>query len=81
MFLSGAIIPIVHSHGVLLVLSRLMPMTYCLDLTRAVVFAGTPEYASNVLFNPMINCVAIVALTVVCLIIGTYFYVRSEKNR
>ena len=81
MFLSGAIIPIQNTHGVLMVLSRIMPMTYCLDLTRAVVYAGDPQYSSVVMFNPVVNCLAIVALTVVCLMIGTFFYARSEKNR
>ncbi|KAA6313999.1 hypothetical protein EZS27_035319 [termite gut metagenome] len=81
MFLSGAIIPITNSHGILLILNRLMPMTYCLDLTRAVVYAGTPEYANVVLFNPMINCAAIVGLTLIFLVIGTFGFVRSEKNR
>ncbi|GHU73663.1 ABC transporter [Bacteroidia bacterium] len=81
MFLSGAIIPITHSHGILLVLNRLMPMTYCLDLTRAVVYAGTPEYANVVLFNPVINCMAIVGLTILFLIVGTLGFVRSEKDR
>jgi ABC-2 type transport system permease protein len=81
MFLSGVIIPINHSSGVLFVLSHAMPMTYCIDLVRAVVYAGTPEYASVVLFNPVVNFIAIAVLTVVCLIIGTYFFARSEKNR
>ena len=81
MFLSGAIIPIQHSSGILMVLSRMMPMTYCLDLTRAVVYAGNSQYDSIVMFNPMVNFIAIVALTVICLIIGTYFFARSEKNR
>ena len=81
MFLSGAIIPINNSSGVLLVLNRLMPMTYCLDLTRAVVYANTPEYASVVMFDPLVNCAAIVALTVICLVIGTFFFAQSEKNR
>ena len=81
MFLSGAIIPISNSSGALLVLSRLMPMTYCLDLTRAVVYAGSPEYASVVMFNPAVNFAAITALTIVCLIVGTFLYARSEKNR
>ncbi len=81
MFLSGAIIPIGSSSGVLLVLSRLMPMTYCLDLVRAVVYSGTSDYASVVMFNPAVNFAAIAALTVVCLIIGTFFFARSEKNR
>jgi ABC-2 type transport system permease protein len=81
MFLSGAIIPINHSSGALLVLSRMMPMTYCLDLARAVVYAGTPEYDNVVMFNPVVNFAAIAALTALCLIVGTFFFVRSEKNR
>ena len=81
MFLSGAIITISNSSGALLVLSRLMPMTYCLDLARAVVYAGSPEYASVVMFNPLVNCIAICALTTVCLIVGTMLFARSEKNR
>ena len=81
MFLSGAIIPINNSSGALLVLSRLMPMTYCLDLTRAIVYAGTPEYDSVVMFNPAVNFAAITALTALCLVLGTMFFASSEKNR
>jgi ABC-2 type transport system permease protein len=81
MFLSGAIIPVNNSSGVLMVLSRCMPMTYCLDLARAVVYRGTVEYDSVVMFNPAVNFAAIAGLTVVCLVIGTWFFARSEKNR
>ena len=81
MFLSGAIIPINNSSGVLLVLNRIMPMTYCLDLVRAVIYRGSTEYGNVVMFNPFVNCAAIVALTVVCLIVGTFFFAQSEKNR
>jgi ABC-2 type transport system permease protein len=81
MFLSGAIIPITNSSGILLVLNRLMPMTYCLDLTRAVVYAGTPEYGSVVLFNPAVTLAAIIALTVAFLAIGTFMFARSETHR
>jgi ABC-2 type transport system permease protein len=81
MFLSGAIIPINNSSGVLMVLSRAMPMTYCLDLTRAVVYSGTAEYDRVIMFNPAVNFAAIVALTVLCLIIGTFFFARTERNR
>jgi ABC-2 type transport system permease protein len=81
MLLSGAIIPIGDSSGALFVLSRAMPMTYCLDLTRAVVYAGTPEYDSVVLFNPAVNFVAVAGLTLVCLMLGTFFFARAEKNR
>lgn len=81
MFLSGAIIPINNSSGILLVISRLLPMTYCLDLVRAVVYAGSPEYAKVVLFNPAVTFMAIVVITVVCLVIGTFFFARSEISR
>jgi ABC-2 type transport system permease protein len=81
MFLSGAIIPITNSSGVLLVLNRLMPMTYCLDLTRAVVYAGTPEYSRVVMFNPAVTLAAIIALTVAFLAIGTFMFARSETHR
>lgn len=81
MFLSGAIIPISHSSGVLFVLSRMMPMTYCLDLVRAVFYAGTPEYAHIVLFNPFVNLVVITSLTIIFLVIGTFFFARSETKR
>ena len=81
MFLSGAIIPINNSSGVLYVLNRILPMTYCLDLVRAVVYRGSAEYDKVVMFNPAINFAAITALTVICLVLGTYLFARSEKNR
>ena len=81
MFLSGVIIPIGHSSGILLVISRLMPMTYCTDLARAIVYAGTEDYSRIVMFNPAVNFAAIAILTVICLVIGTFFFARSEKNR
>jgi ABC-2 type transport system permease protein len=81
MFLCGAIIPINHSSGILRFVSRVLPMTYSLDLTRAVVYAGTPEFDSVVLFNPAVSVAATVAIAAVCLVVGTFFYARSEKNR
>ena len=75
MFLSGVIIPINESNLLLLGLSRIMPMTYCVDLVRGIIGIGTP------MFNPMINLAAIIALTLICLVIGTFFFARSETNR
>ena len=81
MFLSGAIIPINNTNGVLMVLSRMMPMTYCLDLARSVVYSGTLEYADVVMFSPLANFAILTALTFVCLLIGTFLFSQSEKNR
>jgi ABC-2 type transport system permease protein len=58
-----------------------MPMTYCLDLVRSAVYAGTPEYANVVLFNPAVTLAAIVALTAVFLTVGTFLFARSESHR
>jgi len=74
MFLSGAIIPINESNMVLFALSRIIPMTYCIDLARAITSVEAP------MFNPLINFVAIAVLTLVCLVIGTFFFARSEKT-
>jgi ABC-2 type transport system permease protein len=81
MFLSGVIIPIGHSTGVLYVLSRILPMTYCVDLGRSVAYAGSPEYDAVVLFNPAVSLLAIGGLTALCLVVGTVLCARSEKNR
>ena len=75
MFLSGVIIPINESNLILLILSRLMPMTYCIDLVRGVTGIETP------MFNPFINFAVITILTLICLVIGTFLFARSEKNR
>jgi ABC-2 type transport system permease protein len=81
MFLSGAIIPITNTTGALMVLSRCMPMTYCLDLMRSVIYAGTQEYASVVMFDPFINILAIVGVSAVCLAFGTFCFVKTSKNK
>lgn len=81
MFLSGAIIPITNSTGILWLISRILPMTYSLDLARAVLYAGTPDFDSIVLFNPVVSVGATLGITFVCLIVGTFLYARSEKNR
>lgn len=75
MFLSGTIIPINESNIVLLVLSRILPMTYCIDLTRAITGIEAP------MFNPLINFLAIIILTLGCLVIGTFFFAKSAKNK
>ncbi|WP_277051308.1 hypothetical protein [Ruania albidiflava] len=80
-FLAEVIIPIANSTGLLFLLSRVLPMTYCVDLGRAIVYAGSPEHDSVVLFNPALSLAAIAGLTAVCLVVGTVLYARSEKIR
>ncbi|HMK95725.1 MAG TPA: ABC transporter permease [Candidatus Limnocylindrales bacterium] len=81
MFLSGAIIPINNSSGVLGILARIMPMTYLVDLLRGLVYQGTPFYSKIVLYNPLIHLAAVTAFSVAFFVVGTFLFVRGERNR
>jgi ABC-2 type transport system permease protein len=77
-FLSGALIPVNHSTGVMAVISRLLPMTYCVDFMRGIFYGGGSELT---LHSPPFNLFIIVAFTAVFLVAGTAGFVRAEKNR
>ncbi|MGP8018213.1 MAG: ABC transporter permease [Thermoplasmata archaeon] len=81
MFLSGAIIPIRSSSGVLYVLVRVMPLTYLVDLVRGAFYQGTPTYGQVVLYNPFVDLAISVAVSVVFLVAGMILFVRGERNR
>ena len=81
MFLSGALIPVKSSTGVLSVLVHLMPATYLVDLLRSVFYQGTPVYGQVVLYNPILDLIISLGLAIVFLVAGTYLFVRSERNR
>jgi ABC-2 type transport system permease protein len=81
MFLSGAIIPVAHSTGLLGILARLMPMTYVVDLVRAVFYAGQPAYHTAVLFSPTLDAAVVGVFFVAFSTVGTALFVRSEQNR
>jgi ABC-2 type transport system permease protein len=81
MFLSGALIPIGSSTGVLGVLTHVMPLTYLVDLLRGVFYQGTTTYAKVVLYNPITDLAISSALAIVFFVAGTYLFMRSERNR
>jgi ABC-2 type transport system permease protein len=81
MFLSGALIPLKNSTGVLGVLVRFMPATYLVDLLRGVFYQGTSTYSRVVLYNPIFDLMISLALAILFLVVGTYLFVRSERNR
>jgi ABC-2 type transport system permease protein len=80
-FLSGALIPVNHSAGFLAFVSRVLPMTFCVDFMRGVFYAGTAEGLGVTLHAPLFNLIIIVAFTAVFLVAGTAGFVRAEKNR
>ena len=81
MFLSGALIPNASSTGLLGVLSKLMPMTYSIDLARNIFYAGKPEYAFAVLHPFWLDLGVTVAVCVAFIVIGTFMFVRYDRNR
>ena len=80
-FLAGVFTPINNLPPVLDFLSHLTPMRYAVDLTRAVFYRGSPEYEMVVLDPPLFNLIIITLLFIVFLIVGTFLFVRKERNR
>ena len=80
-FLAGVFNPIKDLPFFLLILSRISPMTYALDFGRSVFYLGTPDYDKVVLFNPLFNFMVIVVMFFVFLLLGTYLFIRNERNR
>jgi ABC-2 type transport system permease protein len=80
-FLSGALIPVANSTGILGFLAKLMPMTYSIDLARNIFYAGKPEAAFTVLHPFWLDLAITVGFFLVFTIVGTFFFVRSDRNR
>jgi ABC-2 type transport system permease protein len=80
-FLSGALIPVANSTGILGLLAKLMPMTYSIDLARNIFYAGKPEAAFTVLHPFWLDLAITAAFFLVFTVVGTYFFVRSDRNR
>jgi ABC-2 type transport system permease protein len=80
-FLSGALIPVNHSTGIMAVVSRLLPMTYCVDFMRGIFYQNVSEGQASTLHRPLFNLVIITAFTLVFFVAGTAGFVRAETNR
>lgn len=80
-FLSGVFNPIKESPPMLAILSKITPMTYPVDLVRGIYYAGTPEYSKVVLHPPLVNLTIMILLFLIMLILGTFLFVRNERNR
>ncbi len=62
--------------------SRIAPLRYAVDLTRAVYYQGQPAvYNKVVLVSPGVNLFIIAAMFVIFLVAGTILFVRSERNK
>lgn len=80
-FLSGVFTPMKELPLYLEVLSRITPLFYAVDLIRGIYYAGMPEYEKIVVYPPIFNFSVIVIMFFVFLFLGTYIFVKSEKER
>ena len=81
MFLSGALIPVSASAGLLGVLAKIIPMTYSIDLARNIFYWGKPEYAVAVLNPWTLDLAVTVGFFLLFTIVGTFLFVRADRNR
>jgi len=80
-FTAGIFAPIKVLPFYLEILSRLSPLRYAVDLTRGIYYWGQPEYDRVVLASPWMNLGILGASFALFLVIGTFLFVRSERNR
>jgi ABC-2 type transport system permease protein len=81
MFLAGALIPVSNASGILGLAAKAMPMTYSIDLARNIFYSGKPEYAAAVLYSPWLDLAVTVGFFLVFTIVGTFLFVRRDRNR
>lgn len=81
LFLAGVFNPIKIMPGYLEALSRLSPLRYVVDLLRAVLYTGRPEYRKVVLLPPSTNLLAVALMFTIFMLAGTSMFVRRETNR
>jgi len=80
-FLAGVFSPIKELPFLLLVISRAVPLTYAVDFARSLFYAGSDVYDKVVIYNPVVNLIAIGIYFWVFLILGSYLSARYERNR
>jgi ABC-2 type transport system permease protein len=80
-FLAGVFAPIKELPLVLEILSRIVPMTYAVDLMRAIFFLGDSAYDKVVLFPLPVTLAVIAIYSTIFVVIGTYMFIRNEKNK
>lgn len=80
-FLAGVFNPIQILPWPLLIVSRLAPMTYAVDLFRNAYYFDHKDLSYTTIMPFWIDIVVCITLFLIFLILGTYLFVRKEKNR
>jgi len=80
-FLAGVFNPIIDTPPVVTFFSLISPLRYAVDLTRGVFYTGTHDFAHAVVATPLINAAVSTGMFALCLVVGTFLFVRVERNR
>jgi ABC-2 type transport system permease protein len=80
-FLAGVFNPLQNLPWFLDILSRVSPMRYAVDLLRNVYYGFQPSSVRAEVSTAPVNLAIMGAMFVVFLVLGTTFFVRSERNR
>lgn len=80
-FLAGVFNPIKDLPMPLFIASRIAPMTYAVDFFRGLYYWGHPDYKAVVLYHPLFNLTVISIMFLIMITVGTYLFVRNERNR
>ncbi len=80
-FLAGVFSPIRELPWYLWILSRIAPMTYAVDLVRGIFYQGNNQSSLVVLHSPFFNLLIISMMMVLFATLGTFIFVRNERNR
>ena len=78
-FLAGLFNPIGNLPLPLDILSKISPLRYAVDLTRDAYYSTTGERVQ--LFDASTNLAIMGAMFVVFMVVGTFLFVRAERNR
>lgn len=80
-FLAGVFAPIKELPTLLLLASRIAPLTYAVDLVRNAFYLGDPVEPLIVINSGAVNLTVMIGMFVVFITVGTFLFVRNERNR
>ncbi len=79
--LGGVLVPLTHAPRLLADIAWLLPMRYCVELTRATFYAGLPGYHRVVAVGAGADLAVIAALTAALLAVGGALFSYRERVR
>ena len=80
-FIAGIFNPIANLPLPLDILSKLSPMRYAVDLMRDAYYADASASERVQLFDAPTNLAIMAAMFVAFMVVGTFLFVRAERNR